>query len=387
MGRIADWLLGPVPAEPTHTRSEETLASDPSTALVIPPRAGSGSTRSVSAGEALGVSMAYRAIQIHAVASKQLSIVALRERDGKALPIAPSLVRRPDVRLTRSSFVEQCVVSLASQGNAYWLKSFEAPGVVRNVQCLNPLDVVPMGDANGELAGYSYRGRDLNIDEVQHLSLLRVPGSLKGLGPIQAAQVELRGALDLRDYSQNWFQDSGIPNGVLKSDQHLQSDTAAQAKATWNESQGAKKGVAVLGAGLSYQPIYLSPADAQFLESQKFTVTQIARLFGVPASLMLASVEGSAQTYANVEQDWLGYVRFALMAYLVEIEDALSDLLPRGTVAKFNIEALLRADTTTRYGAHKTGIEAGFLTIPEVRAIENLPPLPETTTPKEIPND
>ncbi|WP_350348020.1 phage portal protein [Agromyces sp. G08B096] len=377
MGRFADWLLGPIPAEPA-TREETAPPSDPSTATTPPAR--TAAPRAVTTGDAFSISMVYRAIQIHAISAKQLSLGA--ERDGKLVKRTPALIRRPDLGVSRSAFIEQSVVSLACSGNAYWRKTLDSFGQVQNVAVLNPLDCEPVADAAGKLIGYDYRRgagtTRFKPHEVQHLSLLRVPGSLKGLGPIQAAQVELRGALDLRDYSSNWFEDSGVPNGVLKSDQHLTAEVAKQAKAQWNESQGARKGVAVLGAGLAYQQIFLSPADAQFLESQKFTVTQIARLFGVPASLMLASIEGSTQTYANVEQDWLGYIRFALMSYLVEIEDALTELLPRGTSAKFNVEALLRSDTTTRYNAHKVALEAGFMTVAEVREIENLGPLPET---------
>lgn len=382
MGRIADWFLGPVPAEPTATREDAPPPSDPSTATRPPAR--QPAARAVTTGDAFSISMVYRAIQIHAISAKQLSLNA--ERDGQLVKRAPALLRRPDLGVSRSAFIEQSVVSLACSGNAYWRKTFmtgDDNRQVANVAVLNPLDVEPVGDEAGKLVGYKYRGGDLKPHEVQHLSLLRVPGSLKGLGPIQAAQTELRGALDLRDYSSNWFEDSGVPNGVLKSDQHLTADAAKQAKTAWNESQGARKGVAVLGAGLSYQQIFLSPSDAQFLESQKFTVTQVARLFGVPASLMLASIEGSTQTYANVEQDWLGYIRFSLMSYLVEIEDALSELLPRGTAAKFNVEALLRSDTTTRYNAHKVALDAGFMTVAEVRDIENLGPLPAAPTAQE----
>lgn len=368
MGRFADWLLGPIPAEPANR--EDTAP----TGMTAPAR--ETAARPVTTGDAFSISMVYRSIQIHAISAKQLSLDA--ERDGKLVKRAPALIRRPDLGVSRSAFIEQSVVSLACTGNAYWRKTTDSAGQVQNVEVLNPLDCEPVADSAGKLVGYSYKGSKLKPSEVQHLSLLRVPGSLKGLGPIQAAQVELRGALDLRDYSANWFEDSGVPNGVLKSDQHLTAETAKQAKAQWNESQGARKGVAVLGAGLAYQQIFLSPADAQFLESQQFTVTQIARLFGVPASLMLASIEGSTQTYANVEQDWLGYIRFSLMSYLVEIEDALTELLPRGTSAKFNVEALLRSDTTTRYNAHKVALEAGFMTVAEVREIENLGPLPAT---------
>ncbi len=352
--------------------------SDPSTALAIPRR--SEALRSVTAADAFSLSMVYRAVQIHATSIKQLSLDT--KRAGVVIP-NEALIRRPDIDQSRSAFFEQTVVSLACSGNGYWRIYRDDLGKVSNLKPLNPLDMRVNTSRAGNVTGYVYQGNDLAIEDVKHLKLLRVPGTPYGLGPVQAAQKELRGALDLRDYSSNWFEESGIPNGVLKTEQVLAPDQAQAAKDSWNSSQGAKQGVAVLGNGISYAPVYLNPKDAQFLESQQFTVTQIARLFGVPSSLMLATVEGSTDTYQNVSQDWLGYVRFSLMAYLIEIEDAFTDLLPRGQEATFNVEALLRSDTATRYTAHKTALEAGFMTVDEVRAIENLPPL--TATAQTIP--
>ena len=116
----------------------------------------------------------------------------------------------------------------------------------------------------------------------------------------------------------------------------------------------------------------LKPADAQWLEVQQFGVTGIARLFGIPATLMLAAIEGTSMTYTNVEQEWIGYVRFTLMTYLREIEDAFSAVLPTGQTARFNVEGLLRTDTKTRYEAHEIAIRAGFMSPDEVRRIEKL---------------
>lgn len=355
----------------------EVRADAPTSPTYPSPAARTSTSRgSVGAGEALTISTVYRAIQIHAIAAKQISVGAWR--NGQPIRSTPPILLQPNLNVTRSAFIEQTVVSLASAGNCYWIKTFTDAGTVANLEVLNPLDVVVESDTIGRVVAYRYGSSRYLPAQIQHLSLLRVPGSPTGLGPIQAAQVELRGAIDLRDYSSNWFEDGDIPTGILKSDAHLTADAAAQAKAQWAESQGARAGVAVLGAGLDYKPIFLSPADAQFLESQKFTVSQVARLFGVPASLMLAAVEGSSTTYANVEQDWLGYIRFSLMSYLVEIEDAFTAILPRGTEARFNIEALLRADTTTRYGAHKLALDGGWMTIDEIRAIEHLGPMPTT---------
>lgn len=333
---------------------------------------------SVTVGEALGISMVYRAVQIHAFAAKQLSIDTVRY--GLTVSDHP-LVRRPDPDTTRSDWIEQSVVSLASTGNAYYEIIRDAFGQVASLPVLNPLDVRIRTNRDGRVTGYGYRGRTLPTSKVRHITLLRIPGSAYGLGPIQAAQPDLRGAISTRDYAANWLDDSGVPTGILKSDQPIGRDKAKEAKAFWNENVGQKNGVVVLGNGLGYQPIFLTPKDVQFLESQQFSVTQIARLYGTPASLMLAAVEGSSQTYANIEQDWLAYTRFTLMGYLVPIEDALSDLLPGAQRARFNIEALLRADTSNRYKSYKTAIEAGFMDKEEVRAIEGLPPRP---SPKEI---
>jgi HK97 family phage portal protein len=342
---------------------------------VIPSREATRST--VTAGEALGLSSVYRAVSIRATAARQLSIDVYR---GEAQIDAPSLVRQPDVDMSRAVFVECTVVSLNIAGNAYWRIRRSSAGVITSLEVLNPADVTIQTSQSGRVTGYQYRGFSLTTDEVKHLARLRVPGTPYGLGPLQAAQAELRGALDLRDYSSNWISSGDVPSGVLKSDQPLTAEQADALKERWNATRGGRRGVAVLGNGASYAPIILSPSDAQFIESQQFTTTQIARLFGVPASLMLTGVEGNTQTYANVAQDWLGFVRFGLMEDLGEIEDALSDLLPRGQRARFNLEALLRTDTTTRYASYKVALEAGFMTVAEVRAIENLPPLHASTT-------
>lgn len=328
------------------------------------------STSAVTTGDALGLAMVYRAINIHVISAKQMSIHVYRD-DVEVN--TPAFVKTPDVNMSRSAFIEQTVTALACTGNAYWEIIRDQAGRVMNLQNLNPLDVNIESNTAGQVVKYLYKGRELKPSMVKHLSLLRVPGSNYGLGPIQAAQKELRGALDTRDYSANWFSNSGVPNGILKSDQVLSPDQAAAAKDAWNATAGAANGVAVLGNGLNYTPIFLSPGDAQFIESQNFNVTQVARLFGVPSSLMLADAGGTAMTYQNVEQDWIGYIRFSLMAYLVEIEDALTSFLPRGQKAKFNIDGLLRTDTKTRYEAYKLALEAGFMTVDEIRKLEDLP--------------
>jgi HK97 family phage portal protein len=348
----------------------------------ILPQTRSSAESSVGIGEAFSLPAVYRAISILTIATKQMSLDVVKNNE---VVNAPAFIKKPNVDMPRSSFIEQTVVSLASQGNAYWMVDRDPQGKVLNLTPLNPLDMRMETNVNGKVTKYIYNGKDIATDSIKHLKLLQVPGKAEGLGPIQSAQHELRGTLDTRDYATTWFSKSGIPGGILKTDSIIDSSDATQLKDTWNQTAGAKNGVAVLGSGYTYQPVYLKPEEVQFLQVQQFSITQIARLFGVPASLMLAANEGTTMTYANVSQEWLGFVRFSLMQYLILIEDALTDFLPGSQRVKFNIEAILRADTTTRYAAHASALTAGWMTKNEVRTIEDLPERPEfetSTTPE-----
>lgn len=334
----------------------------------------------VTADTAVSLSTVYRAFQILATSASQISYQV--ERGGLKLADAevPSLMKRPCLELDNSEFIEQTVLSLATTGNAYWLLN-EGPagGGVLDVSVLNPHEVRPAKDPKTGKLTYWHGATEYPAHRVKHMALMKLPGRLTGLGPIQAAQVELRGALELRDYASLWFSEGKVPSGILTSEQVLTADDAKTFKRAWNGTEESPvdnpSGVKVLGKGTTYTPIMLKPADAQWLESQQFTTTQLARLLGMPASLMLAAVEGSAMTYSNVEQDWIAFTRFTLMGYLRKIENALTELTVRGQTVRFKLDVLLRSDTKTRYEAHNIGILAGFLTINEVRAIEGLAPL------------
>jgi HK97 family phage portal protein len=341
-----------------------------SSGIIPPPRS---ATSGVTTNDALSLASVYRSVSIIATAMKQLGIHVYRD-DAEVTP-TPLVIRQPDIKVTREVWMEQTINSLALAGNAYWLIGRNGRGETINLEVLNPFEMMIQTDDYGTALYYVYRGiTRYELRDIQQLAMMRVPGNVYGLGPIQAAQKELLNARDTRDYASVWFTDSGIPNGVLKSDQMLSPDQASAAKDAWNLTAGAKNGVAVLGNGLTYQPMYLNPKDAMFLESQNFNVQQISRLFGIPSQMLLID-SGSSFTYSNVEQEQMGFVRYTLSQYIVEIESALSHLMTRGTMVKINVDSLLRSDTLTRYQAHQIAIASGWMTIDEVRAIEDMPTL------------
>lgn len=375
---VGDFLIGP----PLEQRAEVAPTQPVQGSGVLPPAR--DALGEVTQSRALGIEAVFRAVQLISTGVSQLTVDAYRggaQLDDRA---TATWLRQPNVDESLSAFLAQTVTSLALSGNAFWrVYRSQATGDVANLRVLPANQVTVALDPSTGHRTYTYgggRNSTLNAREVRHLQYLRLPGEARGIGPIQAAQSRLRGALGLDGYASEWLTDSGVPTGVLSTDQHLTGEQAKQWRTQWEESQ-RQRGTAVLGAGLNYAAIHLSPKDAQFLESQQFTTTALARLFGIPARLMLAVVEGTSQTYANLAQEDLSFVRWTLALYTREVEEAFASLLPRGQTARFNLDAILRPDTKTRYDAHKLALDAGFLTVDEVRAIEGYQPLP-----KERPN-
>ena len=346
---------------------------------IIPPSRVESSPVTIS--EAPSIPSIHRALSIITTSVMQLSLDVERQGERLSAEDQPALIRRPNLDMTRSEFLEQLTMSLAATGNAYMLK--ERVGRDTNqLIVLNPHMVTVYRDRFDRLR-YGHDGNTYTTDELEHIKLLSMPGSLYGIGPIQAAQGTMRTARDMRDYASKWFE-TGTPSGVLSSEDKLTAEEARTYRRFWNNLDESGEPlsdmenpsrVKVLGRGLKYDPISLSPKDALWVDAQNFTTLEIARIFGVPSSLMLTAIDGNSMTYSNVEQEWLGFVRFGLMSYLRRIEEAFTSITPRGQTVRFNVEALLRSDTKSRYDAHNVALSAGFLTVNEVRKIENLPPI------------
>lgn len=362
MGKLSDWLFGPgIRVVEETSVPVETRSAPP---ITIPRR----SDQPMSDAMMLSTINVYRAVSILTTGAGQLTIDVWR---GKELLERPALVRRPDVGVRARHWVKQNVASLALTGNAYWRVVRGPRNEVVSLPLLDPHECTPLPD--GRLSVGSDK-RPLREDEFVHLGLLPSISrhSKVALGPIQAARVELAGAVDVARYGASWFASGDVPSGVLKTDQFLSPQDAENYKQVWQSREAHE--VAVLGAGLDYRPILLSPEDAQFVAVRQFDTTAVARLFGIPARLFLAVVEGGSMSYANVSQDDLSFVRWTLSDYTGAIEDGLSSVLPGLQEARFNLDGLIRPDIETRYRAHESGVRAGWLLRSEVRDIEGLPP-------------
>lgn len=330
----------------------------------------------------LGVAAAWRCINLLADSVARLPLHGWRK--GVKLDTTPSLLAKPNAEQTPYETFFSVMTSLVLRGNAYLLPfDYDQLGYPRQVLVLHP-DRVGIRREGGEII-YTVVGPDgtstvLHQSEVLHLKGFVFPGALTGVGVIESQREGIGHAIALQEYGARFYAEGAVPTGIISMEETpLPEEREALAK-QWLAMHGARQRTPAVLTGATYQPISFTPEDSQFLQSRQFSLAEVALMFGVPGHFVGAP--GSSMTYSNVEQESLNFVQWALAPWLMRIEQAFSTLLPRGTDAKFNIDALLRTDTLARYQAHAIALSNGFLTLDEVRELEGREPLPEEPKPE-----
>lgn len=320
-----------------------------------------------------------RSLSVLETAIQQIPVEVYRD-DVKVS--TPTWLQTPDLTkmMSQAEFIGETVVSMALTGNAFWKVTQGARGV-SNLQLIKANKVAVEEDINGNIS-YSVNGTRYGPETIRHLKLWSRPAELLGEGPIQRHASTLRQALDLQAYSDNWFRTTAIPTGILSTTEFLGPEDAAANKDAFVNSQQDRT-IAVLSSGLKYEMIDLKPEEAQFLENQKFMSRQIALMFGVPSMYLGLSVEGQGMTYTNGNEDRAKLYEDGLQQYIVRIEKAFNDLLPRGQRAKFNLTEFLRPNQLNRFQAYSIALDKGFMTVNEVRDRENMPQIDEVEQPSE----
>lgn len=293
-------------------------------------------------------------------------------RGNTQLP-TPLWLETPDIanQISQAEWLGTTLIHMAVYGNAFWHIQRGARGIA-NITNLHPTDVTVAVDGDGKIY-YTYKSKYYSAKDIKHLKLWHSanPTYLLGEGPIQRHKSVLRSALDLHNYADNWFRTAAVPTGTLTTSEFLSADVAKQNKDAFVESQ-RERSIAVLSSGLKYDSIALNPEQAQFLENQKFITRQIAMMFGVPTMYLGMGIEGQGMTYVNGNEDRAKLFEDGLQQYVVRIQQAITDLLPRGQYAEFNLTEFLRPNVKTRYESYAIGLTNNFLTVPEVREMEGM---------------
>jgi HK97 family phage portal protein len=222
---------------------------------------------------------------------------------------------------------------------------------------------------------YRVGGREYDRADLFHVKAYPFPGSPMGLPPIAYAREAIGLGLGAEKYGAKFFGDSGVPSGYLYSDQRLGKENIDAIKAQWEKSHRGRRGTAVLSQ-VKYQNLSIAPDEAQFIQTQKFSVSTICRFYGVPAGMMAGSELAGHEDYSSPEMRSVDFLQFTLRPWLHRVERAVSGLLPSTQAAKFNASAIVRPTLKERYEAHEIALRAGFLTVDEVRELEDRPPLP-----------
>ncbi len=345
----------------------------------------------VTSARALSLVPVFASVRILAdnVASLPLQLYR-RNPDGTRTRVnyIPQLLFAPSARDELFFWLHKCMVSLALRGNAYGLVTQrDALGFPTMIEWLNPDDVW-VDELNPARPLYYWRGRLIPAEDIVHIPWLVLPGHVVGLSPIAAFARTIGVGLSATEYGLSWFDNGGTPPATMKNT--AKTITPAESEEIRDRMAAAirSRRPLVFGQDWDFTALSVSPEESQFIETMRLNATQIAAIYGVPPT-KVGGDSGGSMTYANVEQEGIDLATFTLRPWTVRLESKLSQLMPGGEYVRFNMDAMIRPDLTSRYQAHGMALEQGWQNVDDIRAIEDLSPLPggqgQTYTQRALP--
>lgn len=357
---------------------------------------GTSSGNVVNERSAMQISAVYSCVRVlsEAIASLPLHTYRYAE-DGskeKALdfPLYNLLHDEPNPEMTSYIFRETLMTHLLLWGNAYGQVIRNGRGEVTAIYPLMANRMRVDRDADGRIY-YEYQVNTsdaptmkpgtvrLKPDEVLHIPGLGFDG-LVGYSPIAMAKNSIGMAMATEEYGASFFKNGANPSGVLSMPGTVKDPE--KIRSSWEAGFGGSKRankVAILEEGMAYTPISISPEQAQFLETRKFQLDEIARIFRIPPHL-IGDLEHA--TFSNIEEQSLEFVTYTLEPWIIRWEQSMQRtlLLPYEKdkyFIRFNVDGLLRGDYNSRMSGYATGIQNGIYSINDVRGLENMDLLSE----------
>ncbi|MCR4719760.1 MAG: phage portal protein [Firmicutes bacterium] len=356
---------------------------------------GTTSGKSVNEMSAMQMTAVYSCVRIlaEAVAGLPLHLYKYQENGSKEKAIDHPLYRllhdEPNPEMSSFVFRETLMTHLLLWGNAYAQIIRNGKGEVIGLYPLMPNRMSVDRDMDGKL-WYTYTR---SSDEAQTMKgttvklypydVLHVPGlgfdGLVGYSPIAMAKNAIGMGIACEEYGARFFANGAAPSGVLEHPGTIKDPV--KIRDSWNatfKGSGNAHKVAVLEEGMKYTQIGISPEQAQFLETRKFQINEIARIFRVPPH-MVGDLEKSS--FSNIEQQSLEFVKYTLEPWIVRWEQSLMRVLlspdeKRDYFFKFNLEGLLRGDYQSRMQGYSIARQNGWMSANDIRELENLDLIP-----------
>ena len=352
------------------------------------------SGKPVTERSAMQMTAVYACVRILSEAVASLPLQLFRQNGAsreKAVdhPLYFLLHDEPNTEMTSFIFRETLMTHLLLWGNAYAQIIRNGKGEVVALYPLMPNRMTVDRDGKGQLY-YSYRLQKQDAPTaavgtviLKPSDVLHIPGlgfdGLVGYSPIAMAKNAIGMAIACDEYGAKFFANGAQPSGVLEHPGTLKDPS--RVRESWNATFGGSRNankVAVLEEGMKYTPISISPEQAQFLETRKYQVNEIARIFRVPPHL-IGDLDKSS--FSNIEQQSLEFVKYTLDPWVSRWEQAMKRSLlsaeeKQEYSIKFNVDGLLRGDYESRMNGYASGRQNGWLSANDIRRLENLDPIP-----------
>ena len=355
----------------------------------------STSGKRVNERSAMQMTAVYSCVRIlsEAVAGLPLHLYQYTDKSSKEKavenPLYFLLHDEPNTEMTSFVFRETLMTHLLLWGNAYSQIIRNGKGEVVGLYPLMPDRMTVNRDEKGQLY-YEYM---VSSDDAKTLKggtvrlspydVLHIPGlgfdGLVGYSPIAMAKNAIGLAIAAEEYGSKFYANGATPSGILEYPGTVKEPD--KVRESWNAGFGGSSNahkIAVLEEGMKYTPISISPNEAQFLETRKFQINEIARIFRVPPH-MVGDLEKSS--FSNIEQQSLEFVKYTLEPWLVRWEQAMQrSLIPQDDKSKyfikFNVDGLLRGDYQSRMQGYATARQNGWMSANDIRELENLDRIP-----------
>ena len=347
----------------------------------------SGSGKSVTVQSAIQLSTVYACVRVisETVASLPLSVYEA-EKDGnkKALdhPLYRLLHDEPNSEMTSFVFREVMLAHLLLYGNSYSQIIRSGKNSVVGLYPLLPDHMDVDRDSKGNLT-YTYTTSDGKTVSIKPRDILHIPGlgfdGVMGYSPIALEKNAIGLGIASEEYGSKFFSNGARPSGILTHPNTVKNPKAL--RESWNSAYGGSSNsnrVAILEEGMKFEPIAIPNNEAQFLETRKFQVDEICRIFRVPPHLV-CDLEHA--TFSNIEHMSIDFAVHTIRPWLVRIEQAMNRALfpeqEKGRFfVQFNIDGLMRGDYKSRMEGYAIARQNGWMSANDIRELENQNPIP-----------
>lgn len=300
----------------------------------------------------------------------------------------PTIFDLPSAVGTKYDWLFVCMTSLLLHGNAWGLiTGRDGYGYPTGIEWIPPDYVNVVDDEmqpwNPLRARIYVSGRLMSRDELFHVRAFALAGRTEGISPMRAFAMTILNGLEAQQYGTDWYSNGGFPTGTF---QNLECEVDREQA---NEIRGMlvdalrTRTPLVFGRDWSFKEISVPPSEAQFIDAIRMNASQVAAVYGLPAERVGGS-RGDSMNYANSQDSALQIIE-ALRPWLVRLETAFADLLPANRYVRFDTDALLKTDLKTRTGIYQIQRSIGVRTVDELRALEDLPPMPGNVGNEAIP--